>query len=379
MQAESDLTLGQGRLKERSPIAVIDIGSNSVRQVVYEGLTRAPSVLFNEKVLAGLGKGMVSSGKLDEVAVERALNAIKRFIALGKQLKVSRTHVIATAAARDAKNGPQFIAQVEALTGLKVEVLTGAKEAKYSALGVKSGFYKPNGIVGDMGGGSLELVGINGKIKKGITLPLGGIRLAEAAEGSQQTAIKIANKALKQAEVVWPSKQKTFYAIGGTWRSLGHLHIAHTNYTLSSVHEYQISANEMIEFCEYIIQKGVADISGINAVSKNRRDLLPMGAIVMHATLKSLKADTVAFSSLGVREGVMHALLSKSEQKKDALLDAALDLSTLRSRTPKHCLELSDWTTNAFKVIGIKESAEEKRFRTASCYLTDIAWRAHSD
>lgn len=371
--------LGQGRLKERLPVAVIDIGSNSIRQVVYEGLARSTSVLFNEKVLAGLGRGMVSTGRLDEEAVTRALRAIERFVAIGKQLKVSKTHIIATAAARDAKNGVDFIRKVEEISGTTVEVLTGAMEAKYSALGIKNGFHKPNGIVGDMGGGSLELVGVNGKVAEGITLALGSIRLAETADNDLEKAIEIANSKLSEAEVVWPGNQKTFYAIGGTWRSLGKLHIAHTKYALASVHDYEISADEMMAFCEQIISEGVSEISGINAVSKNRRELLPMGAIVMRATLKKLGAEKVVFSSLGVREGVLYALLSEEERQKDALLSAAKDLSILRARTPEHCLELAKWTGNAFAILGIDEDENDKRHRIAACYLADIAWRAHPD
>lgn len=370
---------GQGRMQERIPVAVIDIGSNSIRQVVYEGLARSTSVLFNEKVLAGLGRGMVSTGRLDDEAVDRALRAIERFVAIGKQIGVGKTHIIATAAARDAVNGIDFIRKVEKISGTTVEVLTGAMEAKYSALGIKNGFHKPNGIVGDMGGGSLELVGVNGKIAGGITLPLGGIRLAETAGDNLEKAIEIANSKLGETNVSWPGEGKTFYAIGGTWRSLGKLHIAHTKYALASVHDYEISADEMMAFCEQIISEGLSEIKGVNAVSKNRRELLPMGAIVMRATLKQLGADKVVFSSLGVREGVVYALLSKEEQQKDALLSAAKDLSILRARTPEHCVELAQWSGKAFEILGIDEDEDDKRHRIAACYLADIAWRAHPD
>ena len=372
MENEANLTsghggLGQGRLKERTPVAVIDIGSNSIRQVVYEGLARSTSVLFNEKVLAGLGRGMVSTGRLDDEAVARALRAIERFVAIGKQMKVGKTHIIATAAARDAKNGLDFIRQVEDISGTTVEVLTGAMEAKYSALGIKNGFHNPNGIVGDMGGGSLELVGVNGKVAEGITLPLGGIRLAEASDDDLDKAIEIANFELSKAQVAWPGDEKTFYAIGGTWRSLGKLHIAHTKYALASVHDYEVSADDMMAFCEQIISEGLKEIKGINAVSKNRRELLPMGAIVMRATLKQLGAKKIVFSSLGVREGVLYALLSEKEKQKDALLSAAKDLSILRARTPEHCLELAEWSGKAFETLGIKEDEDDTRHRISAC------------
>jgi len=373
------LNLGQGRLKERIPVAVVDIGSNSVRQVIYEGLTRAPAVLFNEKILCGLGEGLVSTGKLNEVAVERSLRAIRRFVALQEQTHVGEMHVIATAAARDASNGPEFIRQVEKITGSPVEVLTGEMEAHYSALGIRSGFHSPSGIVGDMGGGSLELVSINGDVGDGLTLPLGGLRLRELADHSLENAREIAKAHIRKTKIKWPSKNKTFFAVGGTWRSLGKLHIANTDYPLPAVHDYEIEAADIAKFCNKIFSRDLEDITGLNAVSKNRRALLPYGAVVLQEIISHFQPDVIAMSSLGVREGFLFSRLKKSEQQKDSLLVAAKDLSILRARSPQHCLELADWTGMAFETLGIKETEDEKRYRTAACYLADIGWRAHPD
>lgn len=371
--------LGQGRLKQRSPIAVIDIGSNSVRQVIYEGQTRAPSVLFNEKILCGLGEGLVASGKLNELAVERALRALRRFVVLQKQLQVGKVHILATAAARDASNGPDFIQQVNEITNCEVEVLTGQMEAHYSALGIKSGFHQPSGIVGDLGGGSLELVGINGTTAPGITLPLGGLRLRELASGSTAIAREIAREELSNQTVDWPAAKKVFYTVGGTWRSLAKLHMANRDYPLKATHEYEVDAGEMAEFCLKVAEDNLKDIKGMRAVSKNRRELLPFGAIVLHEIINQYQPDSIATSSLGVREGFLYSQLPASEQQKDSVLVASRDLSILRARAPKHCLELADWTTAAFAEIGVEESEDELRYRLASCYLADIGWRAHPD
>lgn len=371
--------LPQGRLKEHVPVAVIDIGSNSVRQVIYEGLTRAPAVLFNEKVLCGLGSGMVASNRLNDKGVERALAALRRFKALRRLLDVRDVHIFATAAARDAENGPDFIDQVTAISGHAVEVLTGAREAEYSALGIKSGFHKPNGIVGDMGGGSLELIGINGETEPGITLPLGGLRLRDLAGGSVEKARKIAREQLKKATVEWPAKERTFYAVGGTWRSLGKLHIASHSYPLPAVHDYEVAADEMADFCREIAEKGPAHMRGITAVSKNRRDLLPFGALVLGEIIRRFEPKTIALSSLGIREGFLYSRLSEAERQRDSLLAAARDLSILRARAPDHSLELAAWTGMAFAELGIKESENESRYRISACYLADIGWRAHPD
>lgn len=378
-----DAELGQGRLKQRKPVAVIDIGSNSVRQVIYEGLTRAPAVLFNEKILCGLGEGLVATGKLNETAVERALRALKRFVMLQKQLKVGSIHILATAAARDATNGADFIAQVSAITGHDVEVLTGEMEAYYSALGIKSGFHKPDGIVGDLGGGSLELVGINGSSRNGVSLPLGGLRLRELSGDSYDEARKIARRHIADQPVKWPGGNRTFFAVGGTWRSLAKLHMAHFHYPLKAVHEYEVDASDMAEFCQEVADNADRDdhkaISGIRAVSKNRRELLPYGAIVLQEVIRRYKPSNVALSSLGVREGFLFSRLSQEEREKDSLLVSARDLSILRARAPRHCIELAEWTGKAYEVIGLKETEDERRYRIASCYLADIGWRGHPD
>lgn len=361
------------------PVAVIDIGSNSVRQVIYEGLTRAPAVLFNEKVLCGLGKGVATTGKLDEGAVECALAAVRRFRALARQAHVGDTWILATAASRDAANGADFISRVEKLSGLKVTVLSGQMEAQYSAWGVKAGFHNPNGIVGDMGGGSLELVGVNGEITGGITLPLGGLRLAEVAANSLVEARRIARTELRNAPVKWPGAGRTFYAVGGTWRSLAKLHIENSGYSLNAVHDYEVDADRFIAFCNRVVSKPLDEVSGIDVVSRNRRSLLQYGALVMAETLRAIGAQTVAVSSMGVREGFLYTMLSAQEQQEDSLLAAARDLSILRARSPRHSIELAQWTGEAFKVLGIAETENEARFRVASCYLADIAWRAHPD
>jgi exopolyphosphatase/guanosine-5'-triphosphate,3'-diphosphate pyrophosphatase len=369
----------QGRLARRAPVAVVDIGSNSVRQVIYEGLARAPAVLFNEKVLCGLGEGVATTGRLDGEAMRRALKALTRFKALGRQAGVETTHILATAAARDATNGEEFVAAVETLFGTKVRLLTGKEEATFSAWGVKTGFHRPEGIVGDMGGGSLELVAVNGEIEGGVTLPLGGLRLAEASGGSLGKAEKIARAALAAAPADWPGKRRDFFAVGGTWRSLFKLHIASTRYPLNIIHDYRVGSEQMLAFCDRLVAKGVESFAGIGAVSRNRRALLPYGAVVMAAVIRRIGAGQAIGSSLGVREGYLYSLLSEAERKQDSLLEAAWDLCVLRSRSPRHGAELADFTSDAFAAFGMEETEDEARWRTAACFLADVGWRSHPD
>jgi exopolyphosphatase / guanosine-5'-triphosphate,3'-diphosphate pyrophosphatase len=371
----------RGRLNGSGPIAVVDIGSNSVRLVVYERKARTPTMLFNEKVLAGLGRGIAATGRLADDSVKIALGALERFRVLSEHIGVRETYVIATAAARDAKNGPEFVAEVEKLIGEPVRILDGNEEAYYSALGVIAGFWKPRGVVGDMGGGSLELVQVAGsKPGKGTTFPLGGLRLQEAADGKISKAQEIAKESLAGYE--WPEMEdgdRTFYAVGGTWRSLARLHMFQNKYPLHVMHNYEIPAEEAIAFCQSVQKENLEGVDKAEVVSKQRRTLVPFGAVVLEHILRSMKADKLVVSATGVREGLLHEYLPEEIQALDPVIEAARELATLRARSPEHAEELILWTDGIFAELGVEETRQEQHLRHAACLLSDIGWRAHPD
>lgn len=370
----------QGRLFQDEAVAVIDIGSNSVRLVVYEALTRSPTPLFNEKTLAGLGREVATTGRLAPDAVARALAAVRRFRGLCAQMRVRALHVIATAAARDAKNGRDFIAEIEAICGVPVRLLAGKDEAHYAALGVISGLHKPDGLVGDLGGGSLELIDVKGaKIGAGITLPLGGLALQDLSEHSIKRAERIVAKAIEKVDVLKKGKNRTFYAVGGTWRSLAKLHMAQRGYPLNVMHGYALPAKEIADFCYLVSRQPLDTVSRIDAVSASRRPLLPYGALVLEQVVRAAKVDEVVVSALGVREGLLYSLLSDAVKAQDPMVEAARELSILRSRSPRHGEELIAWTDRFIAESHLEETADERRLRHAACLLADIGWRAHPD
>lgn len=372
--------IAQGRLIGTGPVGVIDIGSNSVRLVVYERLTRSPSVFFNEKVLCGLGRGVAETGLLDDESMEHALLAMRRFRILCDQMHVLQLEVIATAAAREAENGSDFLKNVKSILNCEIEVLTGKQEAHRSALAVISGFHNADGIMGDMGGGSLEFVDVKGNhIGSGITLPLGGLRLQSDAEDSLSKAKKLADKRLDEANLLSQGKDRTFYAIGGTWRAIGRLYMSRSSYPLRVMHDFRVAAKDMISFCEDLIKSDVSSLSGISHVSRARRPLLPYGAILLAQTLRLSGASHVAFSAIGVREGHLYQMLDAAEQSRDPLLSASEELAVLRSRSPEHAQELCAWSEIVFDALGLDETADESRLRVSACLLSDIGWRAHPD
>jgi exopolyphosphatase/guanosine-5'-triphosphate,3'-diphosphate pyrophosphatase len=370
----------QGRIDGHGPIGVIDIGSNSVRLVVYERLARSPTPLFNEKVLAGLGAGVAESGKLSPDAVDRTRAALGRFAALMRQMRVKQLDVVATAAVREAADGNAFIAEVEAICGAHVTILSGGEEARIAALGIVAGFRNPSGVAGDLGGGSLELVDVAGtQVGAGETLPLGGLRLQADAGGSLKTARDIARRALGRSPVAERMSKRSFYAIGGTWRSVARLHMHDSGYPLHVMHEYRLDPDELADFLKVVARGPLDQIPGINVVSKQRQALLPYGAVVLAEILRAGKPESVSISALGLREGLLFSKLSAEEREEDPLLSAAHELCLLRSRSPAHAEELIPWTEQALAALGLDETEEEKRLRAAACLLADIGWRAHPD
>jgi exopolyphosphatase/guanosine-5'-triphosphate,3'-diphosphate pyrophosphatase len=373
--------LSHSSRKAGPTVAVIDIGSNSVRLVVYEALTRSLVPFFNEKIMCGLGREVHSSGLLAADAVEKALAALKRFRSLCQVIGVGRTYVVATAACRDADNGPEFIAQAERILGMQIEILSGAREANLSAQGVVSGVYKPDGLVGDLGGGSLELIDISGRsVRRGVSLPLGGLALQDMSHRSIKRAEKIVKEQLADIATLKAARGRSFYAVGGTWRALARLHISQTGYPLRVMHGYTIPADEALAFARRVKRMAAGRVVvDIEAVADARRPLLSYAALVLEYIIRVGKPKQIVISTFGVREGLLFTQLPPDEQRKDGLLAAAHDLNVLRSRSPNHAEELFDWTSRFVKATGISETAEEQRWRHAACLLADIGWRAHPD
>lgn len=376
----AEIAEAPGRLKVGRPVAIIDIGSNSVRLVAYEGLTRAPTPIYNEKVLCGLGRSVATTGRLNDEAVARALKALARFRVLCATMRVGRVWVLATAAARDASNGPAFLDAAAQACGAEIELLSGAREARLSALGVMSGFHEPDGIVGDLGGGSLELVDVKGdRVADGITLQLGGLALQDLSGGSPKKAQRLVREALKRSPQLEALKGRTFYAVGGTWRALARLHQAARDYPLHVMHDYKLNPSDGLDFLELVERVDTATLKEIETVSEARRPLLAYGGLVLQEIIRVGKPREVAVSALGVREGLLFEQLDPDARKRDPLIAAASELNLLRSRSPRHGEELQAWTDRFVDSLALTETETERRLRHAACLLADTSWRAHPD
>jgi exopolyphosphatase/guanosine-5'-triphosphate,3'-diphosphate pyrophosphatase len=368
------------RRTELQPVAVVDIGSNSVRLVVYEGATRAPTPLFNEKVLCGLGRSIASTGRLGADAVARALRALRRFRALIDQMQVTRVEAIATAAAREASNGAEFIAKAERTLDVPIRILSGTEEAELAGFGVIAGIHNADGLAGDFGGGSLELVNVgDSRLADAATLPLGGLRLIDASGASLKRAREIVDTELSKIPWLETGRDRDFYAIGGTWRALARLHMTQMGYPLNVMHNYRIGAADALRFSSLLDQQSQSSLAGIRDISSARRETIPFGALVLERLIKQVRPRAVVISIYGIREGLLYNLLGAEERRKDPLIAACDDLARRRSRSVACAYELCDWTDALFELPSLKENAEQRRLRHAACLLSDIGWHAHPD
>jgi len=369
------------RFLELEPLGVIDIGSNSVRLVVYEGAVRSPTPLFNEKVLCGLGRSIATTGHLGEESVARTLAALARFRSIARILEVKNVRAIATAAVREAVDGADFIARAEKVCGTKIEVLSGEKEARLVAQGIMMGFVDADGIAGDLGGGSLELVELaRDKLQEAVTLPVGGLRLIDASGAKIEKVQPLVDEAMAGVPWLADGRGRPFFAVGGSWRALAHLHMEQTSYPLRVTHGYTIPTPEAIAFCEFLRKtKKLSGLSGIEDLARARREVLPYGALVLERLLKVVEPSEVVFSVFGIREGLLFSLLPAHERRKDPLLSFCAEYASLRSRSVEHAWELCDWTDALFVPPGPKETPEERRLRHAACLISDIGWRSHPD
>ncbi|HWI26772.1 MAG TPA: Ppx/GppA family phosphatase [Stellaceae bacterium] len=360
----------------RGCVAVVDIGSNSLRLVIYDGIRRAPRTLFNEKVMCGLGRGLEATGKLDPDGVESARANLQRFVALARNLGARRLDVLATAAVRDASDGRAFVAEIERRHRLKVKVLAGAEEGRLSAFGVLAGIPEAAGVVGDLGGGSVELVPVaGGQVGAAATLPIGPLRLATLADDDRKLR-EIIDKHL--ASVSWLGSKVdggAFYAVGGAWRALARIHMEQTRYPLHIIQHYMIPRSEAEDFLDIIARQSRKSLEKITTVSRKRLDVVPIAARVLQRLLRRVGPKHLVFSAFGLREGHVFSLLSGEAQREDPLLAACADLGAANRRFGVDGNEIFAWTSPLFA----GESDASRRLRHAASLLCDLSWHEHPD
>ncbi len=368
-------SVSRRKVRKDGRVAVLDIGSNSIRLVVYDRDCRTPAPIFNEKVLCGLGRGLAETGRLSQEAMASARENLVRFVGIARAMGVKRLDALATAAVRDAENGRSFVVDVERRCAIKVKVVSGEEEARLSAMGVLSAIPDADGVMGDLGGASLELVDLShSRIRDQVTLPLGPLRLVELADQSRKRAHRLVDAYLGRLRWLGDLGGREFYAVGGAWRSLARVHMAYSEYPLRVIHHYAIERREAEAFLKSLprlAKSGWRDIPGVS----RRLDSLDWAGLVLERVLAIGKPVRIVFSAYGLREGCLFDRLKPAERRIDPLLSACLDLARSQGRFVPHADELLGWMAP----IVPEDWLVSRRLVHAACLLSDIGWQDHPD
>ena len=355
--------------------AIVDIGSNSVRLVVYQGHPRVPAPIFNEKVMAGLGRSLAETGAIDADAFKLAETALARFAWLVQEMGVVDVRTVATAAVRDASNGADLIAVAE-LLGLPIEVLSGEDEASAAGQGVLSAIPDADGIVGDLGGGSLELVRIvAGTVTDRASFPLGVLRLGAIRRKGKGMLDRSVEKFLNEAGWIGRGKGLPLYMVGGSWRALARLDMTLTGYPLPVIHGYEMSAVAVGRLGRSLGHFDKARLKAISDIGSARIPTLGDAASLLNVLMRHLGTPSAIASANGLREGLMFQRLSPALRAEDALIVAAREEGRRLGRFAEHGDLLDAWIAPLFA----DEPPELARLRHAACLLADVGWGANPE
>ncbi len=355
-------------------IGVIDVGSNSVRLVVFDGIARSPAYFFNEKVLCGLGVGLSETGRLSPTGWARAMTALRRFAALADKMALSGMIAVATAAVREARDGPAFCDAVQRETGLQLHVASGSEEARLSAKGVLLGWPRAEGLVCDIGGTSMELAHLHaGEIGDTATSPLGPLKLADLA--SPDAVAKEIRKGVKALRKAVPGPAPRLFLVGGSWRAIARLDMERTGYPLRVLHGYAPPIPQFLETLVWIKDQDQSQMSAMTGTSAARLSLVPLAAQVLTELIRRIEPGRITISAYGLREGLLYRQMSPDMRALDPLIEACRHMETTSARAPGFGDALFAWLTPLYP----DATPEDLRLIRAACLIHDVHWRAHPD
>lgn len=361
--------------RDLSRVGVVDVGSNSVRLVVFDGAARSPAYFFNEKVMAGLGAGLAETGRLNPEGKLRAMSALKRFQLLAEAMGITPLTAVATAAVREAEDGPAFREDVFRETGLRLWVIDGIEEARLSAQGVLLGWPGAYGLVCDIGGSSMELAELSdGRVGRCISSKLGPQRLKTVKGGKKGLKQHLKAEMTKLADAMGPQPHRLFL-VGGSWRAIARIDIERRGYPLAVLHEYRMSRKSVHDTIEYIEDTDIEDLRLRTGLGESRMDLVPLAAQVLKHLIATFKPHDIAISSYGIREGMLYEQMPQRVRDRDPLIEACRFAETKDARMPGFGKRLYDFVLPLFTARG----SPEHRLIKAACLMHDVSWRAHPD
>ena len=355
--------------------AIIDIGSNSIRLVVYQGPARVPAILFNEKVLAGLGRNLAATGAIAPEGMVLAQSTLTRFAHLAREMEVTRLRTVATAAVRDAANGAELIAHARA-AGLTVELLSGEQEALAAGYGVLSAFPDADGIVGDLGGGSLELVRVrDGEAHERVSFPLGVLRLGALRAKGEPAFEKHVARAIEKTGWTGKGRGLPLYLVGGSWRALARLDMVQCGYPLPIIHGYCMPADSLARLTRTLGETPRSRLRATPGLSAGRIPTMSDAAAILTLLVRQLGSASTIASAYGLREGLLHQELDAATRAQDPLTVATRDEGRRSGRFPEHGDLLDRWLAPLFD----RDQPAAARIRNAACQLADVGWRANPE
>ncbi|SDE45113.1 Ppx/GppA family phosphatase [Limimaricola pyoseonensis] len=359
-----------------SRVGVVDVGSNSVRLVVFDGAARSPAYFYNEKIMCGLGAGLSETGKLSPEGRERALKALKRFATLAEGMNIVPLTAVATAAVREAEDGPEFCEQVLRETGIEVHTISGDEEARLSAQGVLLGWPGSYGLVCDIGGSSMELADIaEGRVGRRLTSALGPLKLKEVKGGDEGLEEYIETTIARIHEEMGGETGMRLFLVGGSWRAIARCDMTRRDYPLTVLHEYRMTVEDVAETRKYIETEDPDDLRKRAGVSSDRMALVPLAIRVLDRLVKVFQPKDIAISSYGIREGMLYEQMPAQLRDRDPLIEACRFAEAKDARLPGFGPVLYDFVRPLFP----HADWQRKRIIKAACLLHDVSWRAHPD
>ncbi|WP_308917027.1 Ppx/GppA family phosphatase [Jannaschia sp. LMIT008] len=356
-------------------VGVIDVGSNSVRLVVFDGAARSPAYFFNEKILCGLGAGLAETGLLNPKGRVRALAALERFAILARGMEANSLTAVATAAVREAEDGPAFRAEVEARTGLTLHVIDGAEEARLSGQGVLLGWPEASGIMCDIGGSSMELAVLDGGAVGGaVSGKLGPLKL-DGIKGKAKRRTEIDSGLATMLDTLGTSRCERLYLVGGSWRAIARIDMERRAYPLHVLHEYTMTARDLRTTLDYIPTQDLAELGKRTSTSQARMSLVPLAAEVLSRVAATLRPREIAISSYGIREGLLYEQMPDILRERDPLIESCRFAEAKDARLPGFGRVLYRFVRPLFARAGDRR----RRLIRAACLLHDVSWRAHPD
>lgn len=356
-------------------VGVVDVGSNSVRMVVFDGAARSPAYYFNEKIMCGLGRDLAHTGKLHPEGRARALAAIKRFALLADDMKLTSLTMVATAAVREATDGEEFRTEVEVYTGLEMQIIEGTEEARLSAQGVLLGWPGARGLMCDIGGSSMELAEVgDNKVGRRVSSKLGPFRLQQIKGGKKGLREHIL-ATLKDLKAEVGGEHAVLYLVGGSWRAFARLDMERRGYPLTVLHEYALTPKSIRKTIDWIQDRDLKTLRDLTGISADRLSLIPTAIEVLRKLLHVFGPKHIYISSFGIREGILFEQMPDDLRAADPLIEASRHAEKASARVPGFGRKLYDFLMPLFR----NASHERLRLIRAACLLHDVNWRAHPD